>query len=133
MQRVVADDRRRLAACGGIERSPSHPRRQRSRADRSASDLGKLDLLLNLVGELVIRNSILAERPVARRSPSASSCLELARLTRQIQDNAMSLRAQPIKPGVQPRAAHAARPFRSRPASDPLETRWRDAPKSTRA
>ncbi|HVJ01893.1 MAG TPA: chemotaxis protein CheA, partial [Sphingomonas sp.] len=59
-------------------------------------DLGKLDLLLNLVGELVIRNSILADRlsPADRQRVELP---ELARLTRQIQDNVMSLRAQPIK------------------------------------
>lgn len=59
-------------------------------------DLSKLDLLLNLVGELVIRNSILADRlsPADRQRVELP---ELARLTRQIQDNVMSLRAQPIK------------------------------------
>lgn len=59
-------------------------------------DLGKLDLLLNLVGELVIRNSILADRlsPADRQRVELP---ELARLTRQIQDNVMSLRAQPIR------------------------------------
>ncbi|MBB5710736.1 chemotaxis protein CheA [Sphingomonas xinjiangensis] len=59
-------------------------------------DLAKLDLLLNLVGELVIRNSILADRlsPADRQRVELP---ELARLTRQIQDNVMSLRAQPIK------------------------------------
>lgn len=59
-------------------------------------DLVKLDLLLNLVGELVIRNSILADRlsPADRQRVELP---ELARLTRQIQDNVMSLRAQPIR------------------------------------
>lgn len=59
-------------------------------------ELTKLDLLLNLVGELVIRNSILADRlsPADRQRVELP---ELARLTRQIQDNVMSLRAQPIK------------------------------------
>ncbi|RSV43516.1 chemotaxis protein CheA [Sphingomonas sp. ABOLE] len=59
-------------------------------------DLVKLDLLLNLVGELVIRNLILADRlsPADRQRVELP---ELARLTRQIQDNVMSLRAQPIR------------------------------------
>ncbi|MBO9713468.1 chemotaxis protein CheA [Sphingomonas sp.] len=59
-------------------------------------DLLKLDMLLNLVGELVIRNSILADRlsPADRQRVELP---ELARLTRQIQDNVMSLRAQPIR------------------------------------
>jgi two-component system chemotaxis sensor kinase CheA len=59
-------------------------------------DLPKLDQLLNLVGELVIRGSILADR----LSPADQERVELpqlSRLTRQIQDSVMSLRAQPIK------------------------------------
>ena len=59
-------------------------------------DLGKLDGLLNLVGELVIRNSILADRlgPAEREKVELP---QLSRLTRQIQDTVMSLRAQPIR------------------------------------
>jgi two-component system chemotaxis sensor kinase CheA len=60
------------------------------------ADLSKLDQLLNLVGELVIRGSILADR----LSPADQERVELpqlARLNRQIQDSVMSLRAQPIK------------------------------------
>lgn len=59
-------------------------------------DLGKLDQLLNLVGELVIHGSILSDR----LSPADQERVELpdlARLTREIQDNVMSLRAQPIR------------------------------------
>lgn len=59
-------------------------------------DLVKLDLLLNLVGELVIRNSILADR-LSPADRVRVELPELARLTRQIQDNVMSLRAQPIR------------------------------------
>jgi two-component system chemotaxis sensor kinase CheA len=59
-------------------------------------DLPKLDLLLNLVGELVIRNSILSDR-LSPKDQERAELPELARLTRQIQDNVMSLRAQPIR------------------------------------
>lgn len=59
-------------------------------------DLAKLDLLLNLVGELVIRNSILSDR-LSSADQQRVELPELARLTRQIQDNVMSLRAQPIR------------------------------------
>lgn len=58
-------------------------------------DLARLDHLLNLVGELVIRNSVLADR----LSPADQEKVELPqmlRLTRQIQDGVMGLRAQPI-------------------------------------
>ncbi|PSJ37096.1 chemotaxis protein CheA [Allosphingosinicella deserti] len=59
-------------------------------------DLLKLDLLLNLVGELVIRGSILNDR-LSPRDQERVELPELARLTREIQDNVMSLRAQPIR------------------------------------
>lgn len=59
-------------------------------------DLAKLDGLLNLIGELVIRNSILADRlgPAEREKVELP---QLSRLTRQIQDTVMGLRAQPIQ------------------------------------
>ncbi|MDF0542516.1 chemotaxis protein CheA [Sphingobium sp. H39-3-25] len=59
-------------------------------------DLAKLDQLLNLVGELVIRGSILSDR-LSPADQERVELPELSRLTRQIQDNVMSLRAQPIK------------------------------------
>ena len=59
-------------------------------------DLGKLDQLLNLVGELVIRGSILSDR-LSPADQERVELPELSRLTRQIQDNVMSLRAQPIR------------------------------------
>lgn len=59
-------------------------------------DLVKLDQLLNLVGELVIRGSILSDR-LSPADQERVELPELSRLTRQIQDNVMSLRAQPIK------------------------------------
>ncbi len=59
-------------------------------------DVSKLDMLLNLVGELVIRNSILADR-LSPADQQRVELPELARLTREIQDNVMALRAQPIR------------------------------------
>lgn len=59
-------------------------------------ELPKLDQLLNLVGELVIRGSILADR-LSPADQERVELPELSRLTRQIQDNVMSLRAQPIR------------------------------------
>lgn len=98
VQQVVAD----LAATpmtptpapAPVESAAPKPASEASQTIRV--DLAKLDLLLNLVGELVIRNSILADRlsPADRQRVELP---ELARLTRQIQDNVMSLRAQPIK------------------------------------
>lgn len=59
-------------------------------------DLSKLDHLLNLVGELVIRNSILSDR-LAPQDQERVELPQLSRLTRQIQDSVMGLRAQPIR------------------------------------
>lgn len=59
-------------------------------------DLAKLDMLLNLVGELVIRGSILSDR-LSPADQERVELPELARLTREIQDTVMSLRAQPIR------------------------------------
>ncbi|WP_114953988.1 chemotaxis protein CheA [Sphingosinicella terrae] len=90
------------APAPAIEPTPAAPAGERSeRASDQPSqtirvDLSKLDQLLNLVGELVIRGSILADR----LSPADQERVELpqlSRLTRQIQDSVMSLRAQPIK------------------------------------
>jgi two-component system chemotaxis sensor kinase CheA len=78
--------------------TPSAPRAEKAEqvAQTIRVDLSKLDQLLNLVGELVIRGSILADR----LSPPEQERVELPQLTRlnrQIQDSVMSLRAQPIK------------------------------------
>jgi two-component system chemotaxis sensor kinase CheA len=72
------------------------PRAADAPAQTIRVDLTKLDLLLNLVGELVIRGSILSDR-LSPNDQERVELPELARLTREIQDNVMSLRAQPIK------------------------------------
>jgi len=97
MQRVVETIAAASPPIGSVETPSIAPKAGGDAAQQTIRvDLGKLDLLLNLVGELVIRNSILADRlsPADRQRVELP---ELARLTRQIQDNVMSLRAQPIK------------------------------------
>lgn len=96
MQRVVETIAAASPAVGSVETPAIAPKAASDAQQTIRVDLGKLDLLLNLVGELVIRNSILADRlsPADRQRVELP---ELARLTRQIQDNVMSLRAQPIK------------------------------------
>lgn len=59
-------------------------------------DVTRLDMLLNLVGELVIRNSILTDR-LGAEDQERVELPQLGRLTREIQDNVMTLRAQPIR------------------------------------
>ena len=79
-------------ASGDAARAPAaEPAQQTIRVD-----LHKLDMLLNLVGELVIRGSILADR-LSPKDQERVELPQLSRLTREIQDNVMSLRAQPIK------------------------------------
>ncbi len=74
----------------------TEPRQADAVAQTIRVDLNKLDMLLNLVGELVIRGSILSDR-LAPVDQERVELPELARLTREIQDNVMSLRAQPIR------------------------------------
>jgi two-component system chemotaxis sensor kinase CheA len=79
--------------------APAAERQERAAEPASLTirvDLAKLDQLLNLVGELVIRNSILADR-LAPQDQERVELPQLSRLTRQIQDSVMSLRAQPIR------------------------------------
>ena len=78
------------------EKAAATPRTADAPAQTIRVDLTKLDLLLNLVGELVIRGSILSDR-LNPQEQERVELPELARLTREIQDNVMSLRAQPIK------------------------------------
>lgn len=85
----------KVAAPSGPTPSPE-PRPMETVQQTIRVDLTKLDMLLNLVGELVIRGSILSDRlsPIDQERVELP---ELARLTREIQDNVMSLRAQPIR------------------------------------
>ena len=64
-------------------------------------DLERVDRLIDLVGELVINQAMLAERVteagLARVSAVATGLDELEQLTREIQDSVMAIRAQPVK------------------------------------
>jgi len=60
-----------------------------------------VDRLIDLVGELVINQAVLAQRVMeaglARASAVAMGLDELEQLTREIQDSVMAIRAQPVK------------------------------------
>ena len=62
----------------------------------------KVDRLINLMGELVINQAMLAERigqaGFGNASPAALALVELQNLTREIQSGVMAIRAQPVKP-----------------------------------
>ena len=64
-------------------------------------DLDRLDRLIDLVGELVVNQAALNQRVTAsgivRSSPVRVGLDELGRLTREIQDGAMAIRARPVK------------------------------------
>ncbi|NWG53520.1 MAG: chemotaxis protein CheA [Hydrogenophilaceae bacterium] len=64
-------------------------------------DLDRVDRLIDLVGELVINQAMLAQRVseanLARSSTVAIGLDELEQLTREIQDSVMAIRAQPVK------------------------------------
>ena len=64
-------------------------------------DLDRVDRLINVVGELVIQQAMLAQRVVesglARSSGISVGLEDLELLTREIQDSVMEIRAQPVK------------------------------------
>jgi two-component system, chemotaxis family, sensor kinase CheA len=64
-------------------------------------DLDRVDRLIDLVGELVINQAMLAQRVteagLARASGIVIGLDELEQLTREIQDSVMAIRAQPVK------------------------------------
>lgn len=60
-------------------------------------ELDKLDRLVNLVGELVITQAMLAQRLSEHGLAGLSELTSLENLTRELQDSAMSIRAQPMK------------------------------------
>ena len=68
-------------------------------------DLERVDRLINLVGELVINQAMLAQRAseagVARSSSVAIGLDELEQLSREIQESVMAIRAQPVRPVFQ--------------------------------
>jgi two-component system chemotaxis sensor kinase CheA len=62
-------------------------------------DASKLDDLVNLVGELVVAQAFVVESGEVRASPNlelAHAVRKLARITRELQHNAMSLRMVPV-------------------------------------
>lgn len=65
-------------------------------------DSDKVDKLINLMGEMVISQSMVTqqinEAGFGNASPTGLALVELQNLTREIQSSVMAIRAQPIKP-----------------------------------
>lgn len=75
--------------------APSAPKAAASATIRV--ELEKLDRLVNLVGELVITQSMLSQRLRGDSADDIQELTDLDHLTRELQDSAMALRAQPVK------------------------------------
>lgn len=79
------------------------PQKEKARVSKPIRvDSEKVDRLINLMGEIVISQSMLSlqvhEAGFAQASPTGLALVELQNLTREIQSSVMSIRAQPIKP-----------------------------------
>lgn len=61
-------------------------------------DLARVDRLINLVGELVISQSVLSQSVAEGGSAAAEGLDALRQLTREIQESVLAIRAQPLKP-----------------------------------
>ncbi len=101
------------AAAGAPQVNEAHEERGANGADKVSAkpaalggatirvDLERVDRMIDLVGELVINQAMLAQRVgesgLARSSTVAIGLDELEQLTREIQDSVMAIRAQPVK------------------------------------
>ena len=87
------------AAAGTIAAPP--PVARRTGGGTIRVDLDRIDRLMNLVGEIVITQSMLSERAIGLAKRESASFVDalfsLARQTRELQDNVMAVRAQPVK------------------------------------
>lgn len=88
------------AAAAPVAAAPTAPSAAAATATPAAGqsiriDLGKLDRLIDTVGELVIAQAMLAQR-LSGDGTAGEELLLLEGLTRDIQESAMSIRAQPI-------------------------------------
>ena len=86
------------------ETDDADPKEKRSAAQVSPTvrvDLDRIDRLVNLVGDLVINQSMLSQSvsqtDLARNSTVEQGLEELLQLTRDIQESVMMIRAQPVK------------------------------------
>jgi len=86
-EKYTDPEKKALAETGGFVGGRQHDIR---------IDLEKLDLLINLVGELVIAESMLADRSDADAQESGNSSRNLRRIISELQDVAMSMRMVPL-------------------------------------
>jgi two-component system chemotaxis sensor kinase CheA len=100
-EEVVREDRRAAPRPTAIETAPKRDDHVFSAKATIRVDLDRVDRLIDLVGELVINQAMLAQRVlesgVARSSKVTLGLDDLEQLTREIQDSVMAIRAQPVK------------------------------------
>ena len=99
---VVASAAEAPAAIRAAPRAPANDQSARQRQAVSVRvDLDRIDKLMNLVGEIVITQSMLVEcvrsLPYDVHAKTAEGMLTLSRQTRELQDHVMAVRAQPVK------------------------------------
>jgi len=94
------------AAAPAVARAPARPVSNEAAARQRQAvsvrvDLDRIDRLMNLVGEIVITQSMLVEcvrsLPYDVYAKTAEGILTLSRQTRELQDHVMAVRAQPVK------------------------------------
>lgn len=82
--------------------APAAPREAAESSATVRVDLDRIDRLVNLVGELVINQAMLAQSVAEAGLPPNSAVMTgleaFMMLTRDIQDSVMMIRAQPVKP-----------------------------------
>ena len=84
-----------LPVSGSASAAPPPPSSKAGQTIRV--DLEKLDRLVNTVGELVITQAMLAQQLSMQGLSQIAEVADLDHLTRELQDCAMSIRAQPIR------------------------------------
>jgi two-component system chemotaxis sensor kinase CheA len=101
VQELLADE---PASAPAQTRAPAAPQAAQATAAPPATirvDLERVDRLIDLVGELVINQAVLAQRVaesgLAGQTDVGMGLDDLEQLTREIQDSVMAIRAQPVK------------------------------------
>ena len=92
---AVPAPKEELPVSGSASAAPPPPSSKAGQTIRV--DLEKLDRLVNTVGELVITQAMLAQQLSMQGLSQIAEVADLDHLTRELQDCAMSIRAQPIR------------------------------------
>lgn len=92
---AISAPKEEMPISGSASAAPPPPSNKAGQTIRV--DLEKLDRLVNTVGELVITQAMLAQQLSIQGMTQIAEVADLDHLTRELQDCAMSIRAQPIR------------------------------------